>query len=93
MEQENRYTIQIKMLTYFNSSLTSIKAKPNKFSQNPELKTFLLKTNDRIIVEASPVDAIWGIGMAGDHKDVLNPSFGYIVLGYKIPSALSNENT
>jgi len=46
----------------------------HKFSQHPELKTFLLNTNDRVIVEASPVDAIWGIGMAGDHKDVLNPA-------------------
>ena len=45
----------------------------HKFSQNPELKTFLLSTKDRVLVEASPVDAIWGIGMAGDHKDVLDP--------------------
>ena len=45
----------------------------HKFSQNPELKTFLLNTKDRVLVEASPVDAIWGIGMAGDHKDVLDP--------------------
>ena len=46
----------------------------HKFSQHTELKNFLLNTKDRVIVEASPVDAIWGIGMAGDHKDVLNPA-------------------
>lgn len=34
-----------------------------KFSQNPELKEFLLKTGNAILVEASPYDKIWGIGM------------------------------
>jgi ribA/ribD-fused uncharacterized protein len=34
-----------------------------KFSQNPELKQFLLSTKDKIIVEASPYDKIWGIGL------------------------------
>lgn len=33
-----------------------------KFSQNAELKEFLLSTGDAIIVEASPYDRIWGIG-------------------------------
>jgi ribA/ribD-fused uncharacterized protein len=37
-----------------------------KFSQNPELKDVLLDTGDRIIVEASPYDTIWGIGL-GEH--------------------------
>jgi ribA/ribD-fused uncharacterized protein len=45
----------------------------HKFSQNQLLKEFLLNTKNRILVEASPVDAIWGIGMANDHKDVHNP--------------------
>jgi ribA/ribD-fused uncharacterized protein len=58
----------------------------HKFSQNPDLKTFLLNTNERIIVEASPVDPIWGIGMAGDHKDVLNPEKwkGLNLLGFAL---------
>lgn len=34
-----------------------------KFSQNPELKEFLLSTEDSILVEASPYDKIWGIGL------------------------------
>ena len=33
-----------------------------KFSQNPNLKQFLIATGDRILVEASPYDRIWGIG-------------------------------
>jgi ribA/ribD-fused uncharacterized protein len=34
-----------------------------KFSQHPELETMLIKTNDKIIVECSPYDKIWGNGM------------------------------
>ena len=45
----------------------------HKFNQNPDLKAFLLNTQNRILVEASPVDAIWGIGMAADHDSIKNP--------------------
>lgn len=37
-----------------------------KFSQNEELKAKLLETKGKYIVEASPVDTIWGIGIAPD---------------------------
>jgi ribA/ribD-fused uncharacterized protein len=46
----------------------------HKFNQNEALKTFLLNTNDRVIVEASPVDPIWGIGLALDDPSVNDPS-------------------
>ncbi|GAB3306751.1 NADAR family protein [Hymenobacter tenuis] len=45
----------------------------HKFSQHPDLATFLLATNDRVLVEASPVDAIWGIGLAADAPDAEHP--------------------
>ena len=35
-----------------------------KFSQNEKLKNYLLSTSNRLIVEASPYDCIWGIGMS-----------------------------
>jgi ribA/ribD-fused uncharacterized protein len=38
-----------------------------KFSQNLELKHQLIDTKDSILVEASPYDKIWGIGL--DEKD------------------------
>ncbi|WP_136667263.1 NADAR family protein [Flavobacterium sp. H122] len=41
----------------------------HKFNQNDELKEFLLNTNERVLVEASPVDSIWGIGLTADHED------------------------
>jgi len=57
-----------------------------KFSQNPELKQFLLNTSYRVIVEASPVDPIWGIGMAADHRDAANPKRwkGLNLLGFAL---------
>jgi ribA/ribD-fused uncharacterized protein len=44
-----------------------------KFQQNPQLLAFILGTKERILVEASPTDRIWGIGMADDHPDINNP--------------------
>ena len=35
-----------------------------KFSQNEELKQFIFSTGDAILVEASPTDNIWGIGLS-----------------------------
>ena len=57
-----------------------------KFSQNEELKTFLLNTKKRVLVEASPVDPIWGIGMANDHRDVEKPEKwrGQNLLGFAL---------
>jgi ribA/ribD-fused uncharacterized protein len=45
----------------------------HKFSQNGDLKKFLLYTGDTIIVEAAPNDFIWGIGLSQDDKDAANP--------------------
>ena len=46
-----------------------------KFGQNPNLEEFLLATGDAILVEASPFDKIWGIGM--DRETALNGSVEY----------------
>jgi ribA/ribD-fused uncharacterized protein len=45
----------------------------HKFSQHPDLATYLRQTNDRILVEASPFDPVWGIGMAQNNPNVENP--------------------
>jgi ribA/ribD-fused uncharacterized protein len=45
-----------------------------KFSQHVPLKEYLLTTGDRVLVEASPVDAIWGIGLAATHPDAMHPA-------------------
>jgi ribA/ribD-fused uncharacterized protein len=57
-----------------------------KFNQNLDLKAFLINTKERVLVESSPVDAIWGIGMASDHKDIQNPEKwrGLNLLGFAL---------
>jgi ribA/ribD-fused uncharacterized protein len=44
-----------------------------KFTQHPRLRDFLLSTGDAILVEASPYDRIWGIGMGATHPNSQNP--------------------
>lgn len=36
----------------------------HKFAGDAELRGFLLGTGERVLVEASPVDRVWGIGLA-----------------------------
>ncbi|EJQ3973494.1 NADAR family protein [Listeria monocytogenes] len=63
-----------------------MRANQAKFSQNEELKKFLMQTKNRILVEASPVDKIWGIGMAADNKNVENLLYwkGLNLLGFAL---------
>lgn len=55
-----------------------------KFSQNPELEAFLLNTGERVLVEASPYDKIWGIGLSADDSKCQNPELwnGENLLGF-----------
>jgi ribA/ribD-fused uncharacterized protein len=43
-----------------------------KFTQNEYLKQFILGTNNLILVEASPSDKIWGIGLSEDDPRALD---------------------
>ncbi|HLP12282.1 MAG TPA: NADAR family protein [Flavobacteriales bacterium] len=57
-----------------------------KFSQNEELKSFILQTGHKIIVEASPVDTVWGIGLASDNPLAQHPATwkGQNLLGFAL---------
>ncbi|MCP4154607.1 MAG: NADAR family protein [bacterium] len=44
-----------------------------KFSRDADLRNYLLATGKKIIVEASPRDRIWGIGMDCNHSHASNP--------------------
>jgi ribA/ribD-fused uncharacterized protein len=57
-----------------------------KFQQNKRLKDYLISTGDRVIVEASPTDTIWGIGLTQDSKMVENPNTwrGLNLLGFAL---------
>jgi hypothetical protein len=39
-----------------------------KFGQHGELRDYLLGTGGRVLVEASPVDRVWGTGLAAGHE-------------------------
>ena len=45
-----------------------------KFSQNEELKSFLLDTGEKVLAEASPYDGIWGVCLAMDNPLIENPN-------------------
>lgn len=42
----------------------------HKFAQNKLLLDFLIATKNKVLVEASPVDTIWGIGLTQDAKNI-----------------------
>jgi ribA/ribD-fused uncharacterized protein len=60
-----------------------------KFSQNPEMGEYLLGTGDKVLVEASPVDLVWGIGLAADNEQAMNPEQwrGLNILGFALMEA------
>lgn len=57
-----------------------------KFRQNQGLLSAMLATDDRIFVEASPFDKIWGIGRGEDALGVENPAswLGQNLLGWAL---------
>ena len=57
-----------------------------KFGQDDELADYLRTTGDRVLVEASPRDRIWGIGMRADHPDAEHPAAwqGKNLLGFAL---------
>jgi ribA/ribD-fused uncharacterized protein len=63
-----------------------VRANTAKFAQNPEMGQFLQETGSHVLVEASPVDRIWGIGMARDHEKANNPNLwrGLNLLGFAL---------
>ena len=61
----------------------------HKFTAHEDLREFLLNTGDRVLVEASPVDRVWGIGLAADDEAANNPERwrGPNLLGFALMGA------
>ncbi|MGW0084512.1 NADAR family protein [Streptomyces sp. NPDC003393] len=61
----------------------------HKFAAHPELREFLLGTGERVLVEASPVDRVWGIGLAADDEAAADPERwrGANLLGFALMEA------
>ena len=60
-----------------------------KFSQNADLRNFLLSTKNKVLVEASPYDKVWGIKMKYDDENIENPFCwkGENLLGFALMEA------
>lgn len=61
----------------------------HKFAAHPELREFLDHTGERVLVEASPVDRVWGIGLAADDEAAADPERwrGPNLLGFALMEA------
>lgn len=60
-----------------------------KFGQDPALRDFLLGTANRVLVEASPRDRIWGIGLGAANERATDPQQwrGLNLLGFALMEA------
>jgi ribA/ribD-fused uncharacterized protein len=60
-----------------------------KFGAHPDLRAFLLATKAKVLVEASPRDRIWGIGMGAKNPDARIPARwrGQNLLGFALMEA------
>lgn len=60
-----------------------------KFGQRTELRDYLLATGTRVLVEASPLDRVWGIGLAADDPRAQDPTAwrGLNLLGFALTEA------
>ncbi|WP_106401773.1 NADAR family protein [Actinocorallia populi] len=60
-----------------------------KFGADPGLRGYLLGTGTRVLVEASPLDRIWGIGLAADDERAADPARwrGLNLLGFALMEA------
>ena len=57
-----------------------------QFGQHEDMRQFLLDTGNAVIVEASPRDRIWGIGMSASNENARNPAKwrGQNLLGFTL---------
>lgn len=68
----------------------------HKFGKSKKLKQFLLETGNAVLVEASPFDTIWGVGLTQDAPNIENPAtwLGRNLLGFalmEVRDALSDK--
>jgi ribA/ribD-fused uncharacterized protein len=71
-----------------------------KFGQNAALRSYLLGTGDKVLVEASPMDRVWGIGMAAGDPRAGNPPqwqgsnlLGFALMASRVELAQGREDS
>ncbi|HEX4787972.1 MAG TPA: NADAR family protein [Actinospica sp.] len=72
-----------------------VRGNVHKFGQDPELRRYLLGTANRVLVEASPRDRIWGIGLGAGNERATDPRAwrGRNLLGFALMEARSRLAT
>ncbi|MFI8307919.1 NADAR family protein [Streptomyces sp. NPDC085927] len=50
-----------------------VEGSTHKFAAHADLRAFLLNTGDRVLVEASPRDRVWGIGLGAKNERAADP--------------------
>jgi hypothetical protein len=60
-----------------------------KFGRHPSLREWLVGTGERVLVEASPTDRVWGIGLAASDERAADPARwrGLNLLGFALMQA------
>jgi ribA/ribD-fused uncharacterized protein len=63
-----------------------LRANLAKFQQDDRLRDYLHSTGDRVLVEASPLDRIWGVGLSATDERASRPSQwrGLNLLGFAL---------
>lgn len=63
-----------------------VAAGTHKFGQHDDLRAFLQSTGDRLLVEASPRDRVWGIGLGRNNPAAHDPTRwrGLNLLGFAL---------
>jgi ribA/ribD-fused uncharacterized protein len=61
----------------------------HKFAAHEDLRAFLLGTGDRVLVESSPLDRVWGTGLAATDEGASDPGRwrGLNLLGFALMEA------
>ncbi|WP_051718189.1 NADAR family protein [Streptomyces megasporus] len=61
----------------------------HKFGQHADLRAYLSATGERVLVEASPLDRVWGIGLTADDERAADPARwrGLNLLGFALMEA------
>ncbi|MFI5891164.1 NADAR family protein [Actinoplanes sp. NPDC051513] len=64
-------------------------ASRHKFGRHDDLRAWLVGTGDRVLVEASPTDRVWGIGLAATDERATDPARwrGLNLLGFALMRA------
>ncbi|MEI5101293.1 NADAR family protein [Streptomyces sp. PmtG] len=66
-----------------------VEGSERKFASREALRAYLVGTGQRVLVEASPVDPVWGIGLAADDPRAGDPTAwrGANLLGFALMAA------